>query len=118
MLTKQKNELDRIWSRIIKSRGTCEVCGQDGWEPHHIKHRSNLATRWLIENGCLLCNFCHITSSRFSAHKTPTDFHKWIEKKRGKDVMDKLESVSKKISKPDYNTIKKYLEEELSKLMQ
>jgi len=82
MKTKPKKlkdaDLDKLWVKQIHARGICEYCGSTGrLNAHHIHTRSNKSTRWDLENGILLCVHHHVWG-KFSAHKTPLDFHKWL----------------------------------------
>ena len=86
-------QLDMAWRKIVIKRAgnRCEYCGKKEYlNAHHIIGRRNKAVRWEISNGCLLCPACHIFSSLFSAHQTPTLFAGWIINKRGKDWHDEL----------------------------
>lgn len=56
--------LDRLWSLVIKARDKkCQWCGkkEGKLDAHHIitKARSGFAGRWDIQNGVLLCFYCH-----------------------------------------------------------
>lgn len=85
--------LDIIWAKIIKSLGgnKCEYCGKETYlNSHHIYSRSKASTRWSLDNGICLCVGCHTFSSKFSAHKTPLDFHKWLISYRGQEYVDRL----------------------------
>lgn len=86
----QKDVTDKrlmdTWSLKVKevAGNKCEYCNKStGLNSHHIFSRSKLSTRWDIDNGVCLCVGCHVFSSKFSAHKTPTEFVEWIKEKRG-----------------------------------
>ena len=85
-------KLDALWSKLVRERdGMCMYCrGTENLNAHHIFSRSNYSTRWDLENGICLDAKCHTFSSKFSAHKTPTEFTYWLEKLKGREFIDKL----------------------------
>lgn len=86
-------KLDDAWSLLVKLRNgnKCAVCLKTSpLNSHHIYSRSNKSVRWDVLNGICLCVGCHTFSSKFSAHKTPTEFTYWLERKFGKQFMEKL----------------------------
>lgn len=86
-------KLDDAWSLLVKLEAglKCEYCNvQSPLNSHHIFSRSNVSTRWSITNGICLCVGHHTMSSKFSAHKTPTEFTKWIYTYKGDNYMDNL----------------------------
>ena len=85
--------VDAKWSFAVKKRAgfKCEHCGKHtGLNSHHIFSRSNRATRWHVPNGICLCVACHTFSSKFSAHKTPTEFTEWLKEHLGEDAYGSL----------------------------
>lgn len=113
MKTKEIKKLDKLWSKIIKERDRmCQVCGVKKYlNAHHIFSRVNRSTRWDLENGILLCPSCHNFNHNHSAHKAPRAFFHWLEDKKGKEWVDKLEKKSIEVAKyQDYDIIKEYLE--------
>jgi len=86
------DKLDKLWGKLVKVGGVCEHCGvmAKKLDPHHIFSRSNLNTRWDLDNGCCLCSGCHTLSSSFSAHKTPLEFVDWLYKTKGEAFIDNL----------------------------
>ena len=99
---KLDKELDSAWSELVKlkARNRCEYCGKRSpLNSHHIFSRSNRSVRWDTMNGMCLCVGCHTFSSRFSAHKTPTEFTYWLEKKKGKVFMQNLTIKAYRIKK-------------------
>lgn len=48
-----------LFSRIVRSRGTCVRCGAPGTDTAHIIGRSYSATRCLEINAWCLCRRCH-----------------------------------------------------------
>src|SRR6056300_1628904 len=86
-------KLDEAWSELVKLRANmkCEVCGKETTlNSHHIWSRSNRSVRWNVENGVCLCVSHHTFNSKFSAHKTPTEFTYWLEKVKGRQFIDEL----------------------------
>ena len=66
---------------------------------HHIYSRSNRSTRWDLENGVCLCVGHHTFSTKFSAHKTPTEFTEWLYKEKGEAWMSDLRTQAHAIAK-------------------
>jgi len=51
---------DALWSKIILSRGRCQICySRRNLEPHHIISKRYAATRFDPENGACVCNHDH-----------------------------------------------------------
>lgn len=95
-------KLDDAWSLLVKLRAgsSCEVCRKTSpLNSHHIYSRSKKSTRWDVFNGVCLCVGCHTFSSKFSAHKTPTEFTEWLKEKKGQDYMDRLRLKANAVSK-------------------
>lgn len=121
--TKKRKSLlkicDELWSKLIKILAwfRCEYCGRrDHLNSHHIFSRNNRSTRFLLENGICLCAGCHTMSSKFSAHKTPTEFTEWVKEYRWQERYDNLRAKSKEIRDKDYDKVQTYLLEETKKL--
>ena len=55
------DDCDKLWSLCIKQRDkTCRYTNSDfGLQAHHIRSRSHLSTRWLLDNGLTLSNKVH-----------------------------------------------------------
>lgn len=95
-------KLDDAWSELVKLRAgmKCEYCRKKSpLNSHHIYSRSKKSTRWDVLNGICLCVGCHTFSSKFSAHKTPTEFTYWLEKYKGKEFMELLTIKANQTSK-------------------
>lgn len=95
-------KLDDAWSKLVKLKAgmKCEYCGKTTTlNSHHIFSRSKKSTRWDVDNGISLCVAHHTFSSKFSAHKTPTEFTYWLEGYRGKKYIEKLTLKAHSISK-------------------
>ncbi len=116
--SKLKKALDKLWSEIVRSGGECEFCGSIAYlNAHHHYGRRAESTRWDIDNGICLCPKCHVYSSVFSAHQTPADFVKWIEKKRGKPWATRLRKKHSKIKSYTIEELEKTFEELERKLI-
>lgn len=112
-----KNRLDRLWSKIIRSKGKCEVCGSSNCQlhPHHITGRKNLNTRWDLRNGCCLCA-SHHTMGNQSAHQSPLWFDEWLRKNRPEDykyLNEKRKEQPRPYSVEDYLGIEEELKQQL-----
>jgi len=86
-------KLDQAWAILVKHRAgwKCEFCGKKGYlNAHHIYSRSKKSTRWDVANGISLCVGHHVFNSKFSAHKTPLEFVRWLENYKGIDYLERL----------------------------
>lgn len=95
-------KLDIAWSKLVKlkAENKCEYCGKTTYlNSHHIYSRSKRSVRWNENNGICLCVGHHTFSSTFSAHKTPLEFIRWLDKCKGKKFMDNLMIKANSISK-------------------
>lgn len=95
-------KLDDCWSELVKLKAgnKCEVCGKRSpLNSHHIFSRSKKSTRWDVKNGLCLCVGHHTFSSKFSAHKTPTEFTFWLIDYKGQEFLDLLTIKANQISK-------------------
>ena len=97
------NKLDKLWSLLVKHKAgwRCEYCGsrEKMLNSHHIYSRSNRSTRWDLENGVCLCVGHHTFSTKFSAHKTPTEFTEWLYSVKGESFMNDLRVRAHAIAK-------------------
>ena len=100
-----RDKLDELYSNIIKTFGCCEYCGKTVYlNAHHFYSRSAMSTRWSFNNGFCLCSGHHTLSSKFSAHKTPSEFVEWAINKRGEAwyrALQKRHSIAKHYTIPD-----------------
>jgi 5-methylcytosine-specific restriction endonuclease McrA len=73
------NKLDKKFREVINERdnATCQYCNNPGNNVHHIVGRRNRSTRWLVENGLLLCPGCH-TFRTDSFHQDPLVSATWF----------------------------------------
>lgn len=114
-------KLDIVWSKLVKLKAgnKCAVCGKTKpLNSHHIYSRGNMALRWSIDNGICLCVGHHI-GFKFSAHKTSTEFTKWLIAKFGQDFIDKLELYAHtqvKYTEFEKEIILKNLQQEIKRL--
>ena len=95
-------KLDDAWSKLVKLQWgeQCAYCGKRRYvQSHHIFSRSNKSTRWDTSNGIALCVGHHTFSSKFSAHKTPTEFTMWLEQKKGRSFLEMLSIKARAVSK-------------------
>lgn len=97
-------KLDKLWSKLVLSRGKCEVCGKsEALNAHHYISRSNRRLRWDLHNGICVCAGCHVFKND-SFHKNPVWGHFWMEEHRWED----LQYITCHM-----NEIKKWTEEEV-----
>lgn len=94
-------ELDSCWSREVRSRDNfCRLTGLGFGscgiylEAHHIEKRDYFNTRWLLENGILLCEVHHTASNIMSAHGTPNKFRELLRDILGVEMVEKLHSIA------------------------
>ena len=113
------NKAKKLWSRIVKERAgyRCEYCGSTQYLNSHHHYSVRCAPlKYDLDNGVCLCSSHHIWDTKFSAHRTPALFVKWIEAKRGKVWARNLELKNQMIVNYKINDLKKIikgLEEEL-----
>ena len=77
---------DKIWSEYWHKRKFCEVGTILGFfdckgpvAAHHLISRGRKATRCLLENGMMLCEFHHTGSAKLSAHKGRQGFESFMQ---------------------------------------
>jgi hypothetical protein len=114
------NKLDKLWSILVKHKAgfKCEYCGtrEKMLNSHHIYSRSNRSTRWDLVNGVCLCVSHHTFGTKFSAHKTPTEFTEWLYEVKGEAWMSDLRTKAHAIAKLKMFE-KEELLEELTKIL-
>ena len=97
-----KKKCDVLWSKIIRSKGYCEKCGKsENLQAAHIFSRTYSQTRHDLDNGICLCSACHIGWS----HACPTEFTKWLEEYRGKELLERLSKKRRITGKVDYGEV-------------
>lgn len=100
-------KLDKLFSKIVRSRGECEKCGKKtNLQCAHIYSRKHKNLRWDEENALCLCGGCHM----FWWHLEPAVAIRWCESVRDFEYLDKKMAESKPIKMQDLFKI----EEELS----
>lgn len=113
-------KLDKLAAQKCKDDAgwRCEVCGRDGvmhW--HHYFSRRHTSTRWILPNLLCVCPACH-KMSPWSFHEHP----EWGRQKfidlRGEDYLKKLESLTHKINKFDFETNKEMMEWNLEEILE
>lgn len=107
-------KLDEAWSELVKLQAgyKCEVCGKETTlNSHHIFSRSNRSVRWDETNGVCLCVSHHTFNSKFSAHKTPTEFTYWLEDEYGREYVQDLSRKAHKTKKWSKHEKEELLEE-------
>jgi hypothetical protein len=100
-------KLDKITSRIIRSRGECERCMEQRYEKLqccHIYSRVNRAVRWDFGNLFCLCASCHTYF-----HQHPLEFAEFTKLKLGVYRYGLL--------KDNANSIRKWTIEEMQELL-
>jgi 5-methylcytosine-specific restriction endonuclease McrA len=105
------NKLDKRFREVINERdnGTCQYCGGSGNNVHHIVGRRNRSTRWLVDNGILLCPGCH-TFRTNSFHQDPLETITWFEE----TYPERYQAINErknKILKQTFEEVLKELEE-------
>jgi hypothetical protein len=82
---------DRNFSRYIRRRGACEICGRTDLklENAHYFGRGREATRFDDKNCHCLCFTCHKKS-----HEDKDYYKNWMIEKYGQNGLDRLELES------------------------
>jgi hypothetical protein len=109
-------DCDLLWSRCIKTRDkVCRYSNVDyGLQAHHIRSRSHLSTRWLLDNGLTLSNKIHVLQ-KFN----PEYFQDKIIEIIGDDFYQELKRkslITVKWSVEDLKTMKECLKARLKEL--
>lgn len=108
-----KDELEELWKLICLKRDnfTCQYCGnKKDLQVHHIISRSNMNTKFDIENGITLCKKCH---TKISVNPTSrTEFMIWYIKKFGIEKLEELQKRAREIKRWKVGE----LEDEINKL--
>ena len=80
----QRNKADKLFSKLIRSRGKCEKCGNRHFlQTAHIISRKYGNTRHDSDNALCLCAKCH----RW-AHDNPYAFGMWVKEYKGEGIMN------------------------------
>ena len=92
-------QLDKLWSKAVRTKGYCELCGRKPPEvilhAHHIFSRRNYSTRYDLENAVCLCTGCHL----YKAHKDVQEFSDWVLEHLGQEYIDNLRKKAHSIIK-------------------
>jgi len=112
----EKKALD-LWSRCVRARDlTCRGCNSDfRLSAHHIRSRTNLSTKYLLDNGICLCWKCH-SLQKFNPERFQDlvieiigdDFYKELKRKSLMDIQKHTEY--------DLEMIIEYLDGELKRI--
>ena len=77
---------DKLWSQIIRSIGTCEICGNtETLQAHHWhtgKKAGGYGVRWLLDDGVCVCAKHH-----FEAHQSGGAFMQLLQTSWGRDAI-------------------------------
>lgn len=98
-----KAEATRLHSQIVRSRGTCENCGEayratgSKLECAHILSRRYANTRTMESNAFCLCSRCHM---RFT--EWPLEFAAFVIEKVGQEHYDRLRDIANSTRKIDW----------------
>jgi hypothetical protein len=106
-------EADRLWSQVIRARGSCEAAGEHsgGLQGAHGFSRRYRNTRWLPINGFCLCAGHHLTYTYDPLAWTDFLIRAW-----GQDVYDNLKILAQKTTSPDVPAAVGVLREEAARL--
>jgi len=108
---KLRDQLDKLFSKIIRSKGKCERCGKTSpLNTAHIFSRRNLATRWDKDNVLCFCVGCH-----FWGHQNPILFTEFVKEKLGSERYEDLKvkaNSTKKWTIPELETLVETFKEE------
>lgn len=93
-LTKQ---CDALFSKIVRSRGACEACGQT-WDLQcaHGFSRRYRAVRWNEANAFALCRGCHL---KYTVR--PLEWEEWMRERIGGNAYDELRHAALYGENPD-----------------
>lgn len=97
-------KLDKLFSEIVRADGHCARCGKTkNLQCAHIISRRVMRLRWYLDNALCLDYACHI----FWCHRNPIEFYRFVEKKIGKEKLEKLEKLSVEIVQYTYEDLEK-----------
>lgn len=83
--------LDALWRDAVRRRDgeICRFCRRNrATAVHHVFSRRHYSTRWDLDNGVLLCFYCHIRI----AHEDPEVFRDWFVARVGQAKFDALKA--------------------------
>lgn len=97
-------KLDKLFSEIVRIKGHCDRCGKtSNLQCAHIFSRRIMRLRWYFDNALCLDYACHL----HWAHRNPIEFYRFVEKKIGKEKLEKLEKLSVEIVQYTYEDLEK-----------
>lgn len=98
---RQRREADRLFSRIVRSRGACERCGsREHLQCAHIISRRYLAVRWTEGNAVCLCRGCHMWGTHH-----PLEWERWVREHIGNGIYLSLRAYAISGERVDYDAI-------------
>ncbi len=104
-------EADRLWSLLVRARGSCEACGEtERLQGAHGFSRRYRAIRWLPINGFALCAKDHV----YYTHR-PLEWEDFLRIAWGDAVFDELRVQALRHEKPDLEAIVESLRCELQR---
>jgi hypothetical protein len=80
---------DLLFSRLVRSRGACERCGQPATDTAHIVRRRYSATRCDERNAWALCRPCHRLTEEF-----PDEFMHLVDCTIGRGLYEELRRIA------------------------
>jgi hypothetical protein len=96
-----KGKVDKLFSEIIRMRGSCERCHKSGsvvqLQCAHINSRRFSATRADLRNAFCLCAGCHRFTTDF-----PREFSKFITNTWAQEYYDAVYTKSRSLAKVDW----------------
>jgi hypothetical protein len=109
-----KRKCDVLFSKIVRSLGYCEKCGERNYaklSTSHIMSRRFSVTRCMRSNAQCLCHGCHLY---FTNH--PVEFTRWLFETIGEAEYDRLYQLAHTPSKVNWKTVYEELLVETKKL--
>lgn len=108
----REKDLDEMFARIVRAPGKCWHCGGfTAIQCAHLLSRSYRSVRWDEENAVPLCRSCHV---RYT-HR-PVEWHLVLERRFGREQMDRLRHRAIQYDKPNYPLIAARLRGRLQEL--
>jgi hypothetical protein len=104
-----KGKCDVLASKIVRSIGYCEKCGEQEYKKltcSHIVGRRYSATRTDLDNLQCLCYSCH-----YYFENWPKEFSRWITKTIGIEKYEELKTKAEVPTKMDWTAERKRLQD-------
>ncbi len=107
-----KRKADRLFSELVRSRPTCEMCGSSVkiFECAHVISRSNLHLRYDPQNALKFCKGCH-----YRWHREPLQCITWFQGVYPESFAYLMKEKDTYETNFDYPAIIKKLEHELTR---